>query len=600
MSESPKASIPTDLAERYELVRAHAVAFRPDQAKYAASKLPPRHAAHPYSLAIRGLLEWSAHRFPSAVAAFRQAVALLPADRTLRTDLAEMLWASGDQPASAAELHALHELNPADRAVISLLADRLHRMNLSHLAYAYARKLIDLEPYSADSQFILAYRAADLRRYDESLRHFTTAGTLLPADDRFGQGRFFVMLYAGTDPLELRRASESWCAAAYAHIPEGKPNPSRGNRIRIGVVSADLRNHVVASFFEGVLREYDHAVAHFEIFSNTDMPDHVTTRIAATVDAFHNIHPLSDDAATELIRSRNIDVLIDLAGHTGGSRLGIFARRAAPVQATYLGYPATTGLPQMDYRITDAIADPPPDYPGRADEHCTEKLIRLPRCAWAFSLDGSLPAPADLGPGPSARGGPLTFGSFNLLTKVNQASVSLWARALAASPGSKLLMTDRRALLADPDAVQLLRDEFVRGHADLNHVMLANWLPKTEDQRSRLSHIDLMLDPLSYNGTTTTCEALWYGIPTLTLPGASHVSRVGASLLTAIGLKNFIATSEADFISKSAALVADPTALHTLRSTLHARYRASPLHDFKSLAAALVTACNQMLDAHRR
>lgn len=597
---SSHSPVPADLAQRYETVRTHAIGHRTEQALYTARKLPASQAKHPYATAIRAMLEWSVRRFPASIAVLRQAVAELPDDRTLRLDLAEMLWAVGDQPASVTELQALHERYPTERRFIATLAERLHKMNLSHLSHAYSKKLVELDPASPDSRFILAYRAADLRRYEEALAEFEVGGKQLPADPRFGQGRFFAMLYAGVDPLEIRRATEAWCAAAYAGVVEGSPcpAPAADGRIRIGVVSADLRNHVVASFFEGVLQHYDRTAARFSVFSNTDMPDGVTKRIAERVDHFHDISRLSDDAAVELIRGQSIDVLIDLAGHTGGSRLGVFARRGAPAQATYLGYPATTGLRQMDFRITDSIADPP----GVSDTHCTEKLVRLPRCAWAFSLEGSLPRVNEIGPGPSQRGvgGGLgfTFGSFNLLTKVNQDSARLWARVISGSPGSRLLMTDRRGLLNDPDAVQLLREEFVAGGADLNRVMLANWLPDTESQRRRLGDIDLMLDPLSYNGTTTTCEALWYGVPTLTLPGRSHVSRVGASLLTAVGLEELIARDEGDFVEKAVRLAGDPAHLHALRGTLHERYRGSPLFDFKSLAAALVEACMRMRNSH--
>jgi predicted O-linked N-acetylglucosamine transferase (SPINDLY family) len=592
----PGGQVPTELAERYEQVRAHAVAFRSEQAIYAAKKLPAKHAGHVYALAIRGLLEWSVRRFPQAVGAFREAVSRAPTDDRLRADLADMLWAAGDQPGAIREWEIVHHQKPTDRRIIALLAERLHRMNLSHLAYAYARKLVDLDPDSADAQFILAYRAADLRRYEESLRHFALAGKTHPADARYGQGRFFVMLYAGCDPLEIRRESEAWCAAAYegvAEVPAAKLR--RGGfgsgRVRIGVVSADLRNHVVASFFGGVLRDFDRSEAEFVVFSNTDMPDAVTARVAGWASEFHDISALSDDAAVELIRSRGIDVLIDLSGHTGGSRRGGFARRGAPVQATYLGYPATTGLRQMDYRLTDAIADPV----GLTESHCSEKLVRLGRCAWAFSLEGSRPLPGEIGAGPSGRGEAITFGSFNLLTKVNQASVSLWARVLSTLGTGRMLMTDRRGLLGDPAAVQLLREEFSAGGADLSRVMLASFLPDTVDQRRRLADIDLMFDPLSYNGTTTTCEALWYGVPTLTLPGTAHVSRVGASLLTAAGLEQFIARDASDFVAKAAALTADPTPLHLLRRELPERYRQSALHDFRSLARSIVSAARQMV-----
>jgi protein O-GlcNAc transferase len=582
--------LPKDVTDRLGMLREHIQAGRHEQAAYTSRKIPPQYQGHPAVLSIRGAFECKCNRFDVGLPLMERACLADPSNPAFISDYAEMLWVSDQRQKCLDLLETHHKNHPTSLRPIKQLSDYYYRLGMVPIAFAYARKMADLAPDDVDTLYFLGYRNTDLRRYEQGIAHFEHAAAVSPADDRAIQGRVFAMLYHGADPRSVRSVTEAWASLANAHVPRFQPKPrALDGKLRIAYLSGDLRNHVVNSFFEDVLKNHDHSRVHLTCYSNCELEDDISARLGTYCDRWRHVRKIGDDELADVIRADGIDVLIDLGGHTDSSRLSVLARRPAPVQASYLGYPATTGMPEVDYRITDAIADPP----GMTDDFHTEKLFRLPRCAWAFRQHQE--SDVDITePGPVLReelGGVFTFGSFNLLTKVNQASVNLWARALAAcadiNAGARILMTDRRNLLADREGVDILTAEYAAGGADLARVLLASWVPDSRVQRRRLREVDCMFDPLSYNGTTTTCEALWHGVPTLPLPGNSHVSRVGASLLTAIGLPEFIATSESDFIAKAAALVRDPSPLKPLRPTLRDRFAQSDLGNFKSLATAL-------------
>ena len=294
---------------------------------------------------------------------------------------------------------------------------------------------------------------------------------------------------------------------------------------------------------------------------------------------------MPDAEAAELIRADEIDILVDLAGHTNGNRLTVFARKPAPVQATYLGYPGTSGLSAMDYRITDALADPP----GMTEAHHSEQLIRLPACAWCYGPDTEI-LPAE---SPAALRGCVTFGSFNNLAKVNERMLGTWARILEVVPGSRLLLKsagflsmDARkrvsaALLSKAGISEERLD--IRGPED-NH----------ESHLALYREIDIALDTFPYHGTTTTCEALWMGVPVVTLAGRSHVSRVGVSLLSNAGLPELVAESEEDYVRIAVELAGNAQRLANDRANLRDQMRASRLLDAPAFSRAIEGAFREM------
>jgi predicted O-linked N-acetylglucosamine transferase (SPINDLY family) len=264
------------------------------------------------------------------------------------------------------------------------------------------------------------------------------------------------------------------------------------------------------------------------------------------------------------------------------NRLPLFARRLAPVQLTYLGYPDTTGVPAMDYRFTDAIADPE----GEADRFATERLVRFSSCAWAYEPPRDAPAVRGDARAPGA---PVVFGCFNNLAKIADRQLAAWGRVLAAVPGSRLLL--KGAGLSATDTRAAYAQRMTRAGLPADRVELAERTPDTVSHLSLYHRVDVALDTFPYHGTTTTCEALWMGVPVVTLAGDQHMSRVGASLLTAIGRPEWIARDEADYVRIAVQLAqAIPGKCHVLRDTL----AKSPLLDHAGQAArfgAALRAC---------
>ena len=294
-----------------------------------------------------------------------------------------------------------------------------------------------------------------------------------------------------------------------------------GRPVRIGFVSPYFRRHSVASFIEPVFEHLDRE--RFECFAYADVAreDAVTRRLREHVPNWRSIHGRADADVLAAIRADSIEILVDLAGHTGGNRLGVFAKRAAPIQMTYLGYPNTTGLPQIDFRIVDAITDPP-----GSEAFAAETLLRIPGCFVCFR-------PEVVARPRSPRSGAITFGSFNSVAKITPTTVDLWTAVLVAMEDSRLLLKARG--LDDPFVADPIRRAFAsRGVAPARLELRG----RIDDPRGHLAlyeQVDVALDTFPYHGTTTTCEALSMGVPVVSLAGEAHRSRVGASLLAAIG-----------------------------------------------------------------
>jgi predicted O-linked N-acetylglucosamine transferase (SPINDLY family) len=359
-----------------------------------------------------------------------------------------------------------------------------------------------------------------------------------------------------------------------------------GEKLRVGFVSADFCQHPVGVFMEPLLREL--AGERFEIFAYADykQADSVSERMKATVPNWRETGSLTDAELAKKIHEDEIDVLFELSGHTALNRIDLFALKPAPIQATYLGYPSTTGLPAIDFRLTDAEADPA----GMTEKFHTEKLVRIAGCAWSFSPHDKSP---EIAPLPALTRGSVTFGCFNNMAKWNEPLYELWLEILRRVPGSRLKLKARTLL-----------DDLVRGE-------LETWFTERGIERERLeftghskgianhlneyNKVDIALDSYPYHGTTTTCEALWMGCPVVTLEGKSHVSRVGVSLLKSVGLPECIAKTREDYIDKAVALAGDLDALADLRSGLRARLQSSPIMDAPGFARRFEAAIDEMV-----
>jgi predicted O-linked N-acetylglucosamine transferase (SPINDLY family) len=337
--------------------------------------------------------------------------------------------------------------------------------------------------------------------------------------------------------------------------------------LRIGFVSADFRSHSIARLLLPVLQNLDRSAFEIHAFSNNREDDELTGRFRALIPHWHGIRGMSDLAAAELIRASGIHVLVDLSGHTDGHRLGVFARRPAPVQVTWFGYLATTGLAQMDYKITDARVDPP----GLTEPQYSEKLIRLPGSLWCYQPIGPTP---DVAPPPALASGRVTFGSFNNPLKIGPGVAAAWSRILNMVGGSRLLLKGR--YLRSAEAKRALESLFVRHGIQPARLDIR---AQSSDYLAEYADVDVALDTFPYNGGITTCDALWMGVPVVTLAGNSHAGRVGVSLLTSVGMPGLIAAAQDEYVEAAVELAGDTARLAELRGALRSRMAASPLMD---------------------
>ena len=341
----------------------------------------------------------------------------------------------------------------------------------------------------------------------------------------------------------------------------------------------------MAFFLEPILSTHDRVEFESVCYSDVKQPDAVTGRLRALAGEWRDIRGRSDDQVAELVRRDRIDILVDLAGHTAGNRLLVFARKPAPVQVTYLGYPNTTGLTSIDYRITDECADPT----GAADRLHTEKLVRLKNGFLCYLPPEESP---EVSPTPVLRNGTVTFGSFNQLPKLSNEVVRIWAATLSRVPGSRLLLKAHG--FSNEETRSRFRERFAEHGITPDRLELRCDVPSTRSHLELYGEVDVALDPFPYNGTTTTCEALWMGVPVIAWAGPTHRARVGVSLLTGLGLAEWIAESRERYVELAVELAGDPARLDRIRHGLRDRMRQAPLMDGAGFTRGLEQAYREM------
>lgn len=390
--------------------------------------------------------------------------------------------------------------------------------------------------------------------------------------------RLFALNYLDSiSKEELFREHVAFGEAAGEHPVPVFPNPKDPERkLRVGILSCDLRTHSCAFFLEPLVREADKGRIEFLFYFDHFREDAVSQRLKAHGALWRPMIGLSPEAVEAQIRADAPDILIDLVGHTGmTNRMALYARHLAPVQVNYLGYPNTTGLKAMHYRFTDAIADPAP----AADALATEELVRFAPTAWCYEPAPNVP---DVSPLPSAAGRPFTFGCFNNLGKITDQALSLWARVLAAVPGSRLALKGRG--LTDPNTRRRYLQRLQGQGLPLERVDLIERTTSPAEHLALYSRIDVTLDSYPYHGTTTTCEALWQGLPVVTLMGDRHVSRVSGSLVASVGHPEWAAASVDDYVRVAVSLASDISALSRIRAGLRREMAASALMDHRGQA----------------
>lgn len=444
--------------------------------------------------------------------------------------------------------------------------------------------LIEADARNARAHAGLSGLLRDEGRIEAMLQHDQQAIELDPANPELQHHRLMDLHYSERiSPQELFTAHREW-GERYGAVPQARTrhvndrDPARV--LRIGYVSADFKRHSVAHFIAPVLAHHDRGGFLVYCYSSLhpDRHDAMTGQLRASADLWRDVASLSDADLATLIAADGIDILVDLSGHTGGNRLGAFALRPAPVQLNWLGYPDTTGLPTMDYRLTDAWADPP----GSADDRATETLLRLTEGFLCYAPPPD--APACAAP-PHQHYGFMTFGSFNNLAKMNDTVIACWSAILRAVPDSRLLL--KGAALADVDVRARVAGRFAAQGIEAARLDLLAYTGSTTDHLACYQRMDIALDTFPYNGTTTTCEALWMGVPVVMQVGQIHASRTGLSLLQQVGLADYAAASVEDYVARAVALANDVQRLTALHASLRERMRNAPLMDGAGFCARL-------------
>jgi protein O-GlcNAc transferase len=480
-------------------------------------------------------------------------------------------------------------------------------------ARSYFERAAQLEPKSHVPWFMLGNVASELGELDAAVAHYAHARDLNPSDHviRYNLGlnqlsrgyidaaieelraacdlnpsypqarsSHIMALHSSdqVDPEKIAATIREWGARFSLQHPALATSAvhlvaAHAERLRIGFVSGDFRAHSVAHFFEPILSARNRGAFAYVLYSNSNIQDAVTQRLRAYADEWRDVWQLTDDALIELIRSDRIDILVDLSGHTASNRLAVFARRAAPVQVSYLGYPASTGLATMDYRITDAVTDPPVP----ADEWHCERLLRLPHSQWCFRPFGPPLIPDPL---PAGEAGFVTFGSFNNLTKASDTLLRCWVEILVKLPTSHLRLTRVRSEQRAAEIIALFGQSGV-GPERIECVSYADAPP----YGLQFAGVDIALDSYPYNGVTTTCESLYVGVPVISLHSRNGVSRSGLSLLAALGFGDLAASTPERYVEIAVALGGDLQRLEQLRRSLRERFERSSLRDEKGFTA---------------
>lgn len=502
----------------------------------------------------------------AAISAYRQALALKPKSADTHYALALALQEQDELDEAADHHRRAIEFKPDFAEAHGNLGLVLQRQGKLDAAIDCYRQALAHKPDCAETHNNLGFPLQQQGRLEEAVASYRRALTIAPDYADAHSNLLLTMQYMHYSPQE--RFAEHLRFAARFEAPrtaswaahENIPAPAK--RLRVGYVSGDFRDHAVAYFIEPILANHDKAGFAVFCYHNHTRHDGVSSRIAACADHWLPCRRLSDDQLAERIRADGIDILIDLSGHTAYNRLPTFARKPAPIQMTWIGYPATTGLTAMDYRLTEEDLDPT----GMTEQYHTETLLRLPGGA-TFQPAPESPPVSTL---PALSSTQLSLASLNNIVKLNREVVRLWARILKALPHANLIL----GATADARTRQRMLDMFGREGVAAERLILFPRL-SIGDYLALHQHIDLALDPFPYNGGTTSCHSLWMGVPFVTLAGNSTASRYGVALMRGLGLPEFVAASADEYVDRVVAFAGDLPGLDRIRQSLRGRITAN-------------------------
>ena len=571
---------------------------------------------------LLGVIKRQQNKIEEAIAAFISLLQLQPKDARVANNLG-VLYIQNQQPQEAIKCFTQSlKLNPNHVQAYSNLGQLYQDIGRAEKALTYLKRAVELDPncmiahYNLGNVYgrlgelaeaIASYQRAiklqpnhskahnnlgnvylKLGELDLAYRCYQHPALLNSEEDTVREDNLLLAMHYSSrfTPQEVYHQHLTWGNKYESHLAsqnrtyQNLLHPQR--QLKIGYVSGDFKLHSVSYFLEPLLANHDKINFHITCYANNKYSDRITERLQELADSWRNIVDLDDAAVAELIRTDGIDILVDLAGHTLDNRLLVFTHKPAPLQTAYLGYPNITGLSSIDYRLSDRLADP-------VGQIATESILRLPGCFLCYQPLANAP---DVNTLPCKINDYITFGSFNNLAKITTEIIFLWGLILHQVPNSRILI--KAKYLDNSLASDRLKKLFAQVGIDRDRLDLRGWSKNTQEHLKLYNEVDLALDTYPYHGTTTTCEAMWMGVPVVTLAGTSHVSRVGVSLLSAVGLEELVTNSQAEYISKAVSLANNKSKLAHLRRNLRFQMTNSSLTDGKAISRNIEIAYRQM------
>ncbi len=515
-------------------------------------------------------------KYTDAIKHLQKALQLMPDNADTLNNLGLTLMDIGEYNDCVLCLRRASALNPTSADIAYNLGQGLDKQHCISEAISCYQKAITLKPDFSNAYNNMANLLKDQGHLTEALACYYKALELKPenAPGTHSNILFTIQYTEPIDPDMIYGQHQRW-AKIYASplktlIPHHTNDRNPDRKLKIGYVSPDFRVHSVAYYIEPIIESHDREGFEIFCYSNLDKPDNKTIDFKSLADHWRDITKMTDHEAAGLIQQDCIDILVDLSGHTGNNRLTLFARKPAPIQITYLGYPSTTGLDTIDYRISDTWTDPP----GRTDHLHTEKIIRLPHGFLCYKPPTGCPDVRDL---PASASGFITFGCFNNSSKISNKTIGIWSEILHLVPDSRLIL--KATALSDAPTKNYVLGLFEQKGICADRIMLFGNILLKEDHLDLYNSVDIGLDTFPYNGTTTTCEALWMGVPVIALKGDIHISRVSYSILSNIGLDELVAESSDEYVKKAVNLAGNIEKITSLRKNLRTIMKNSFLMD---------------------
>ena len=485
------------------------------------------------------------------------------------------------------------ELDPDSAEIRNNYGNVLREMGQMGVACNEYERALMLRPDYAEAVTNLATGRKDQGRLSEAIELYERALAAKPDLPVIEGNLVYAMSYVpGMTLKRLYDAHTAWNdhhAAKFKDIwPQSHSRPRNRASPRIGFVSSDFLHHPVGYFIIQLLETLKKKGVNFFCYANQTREDALTARFRATAHAWRSIAGLSDDAAADQVRADEIDILFDMSGFMAGNRLLLFARKPAPIQVSWFGYMATTGLEAIDYILADRY-----HIPVASERYYRERVVRLPDSLVCFDPPPEAP---DVTPLPGLNNGYVTFGSFNVLCKLNPDVIGLWARILNRVPNSKLLL--KTGAFSCPATRQYYIDMFAQIGVTADRLELLGKTPRRQHMEA-IARCDIALDPFPYLGCTTTAESVWMGVPVIARPGELFSSRHSLSLLSSVGYTETIVTDLEAYVEKAVELAADLPRLAKLRGSLRSQIKSSSLCDAEKFTTNFEKACGRMWEIYR-